>query len=117
MVTRDLGRQGVQPAEDHPGFAVSYERGRVLFDHLSGAVYIAPRQGMPNGISGQPGLLVPRTRPSVQLRHQFRLGLAHAQAQQVGKQRVISVPATLRIKRLDKQVGSLQVLENVLSMP
>jgi hypothetical protein len=69
-----------------------------------------------DGLVDQPVLLAPAGRPVVQLRHQVRLGLQHAGAEQIGEQVMQAPPAALLVQRDQEQVGPLQLLQHALAV-
>jgi hypothetical protein len=57
-------------------------------------------------------LLEPARRTPMQLGHTLGVLLAQPVPQQVGEQVMVAVPAPLLIKRDEKQVGPLELIEN-----
>ena len=67
-------------------------------------------------IGKQVNLFVPLAGPLVQHRQQFRPHLFQTAAQQVGKEGMITIPASIVIQGHDEQVGAFQSLDDRLAV-
>jgi hypothetical protein len=88
----------------------------VLFDQPGGPRRVARREGMMHGVVDQPMRCAPRGRLPMQIRHTIGLGLLQPQAQNLGKQLVIAIPAALFIERDKEEIRALQLLQHGLAI-
>ena len=76
---------------------------KLINRYPSGELPIAGRRGLPDRLGGRPVCPEPLSRPPVQVRYQFWGFALQLQAQNLGEQRVIAVPAATH--GLDESIG------------
>ncbi len=111
-----IGGQRRKPALDRRRFAaLAVGRVEMPLDQPGGRGHLAGGDGVPDGLIGQPVLLVPAGRVAVQLRHLAGPFGLQAGAEQVGEQMVVAPPSAHLVQRDQEQPGPVHLLQQRLA--
>jgi hypothetical protein len=111
-----IGGQRRKPALDRRRFAAQAVGGvKMALDQPRGRGHVAGGDGVPDGLIGQPVLLVPGGRVAVQLRHLAGPFGLQVGAEQVGEQMVVAPPSAHLIQRYQEQPVFLRLLQQCLA--
>ncbi len=94
--------QRLQPPQERGELATGYHCAGALFDQPGCPLEILCRQGVLNGRAHLPLGLKPNAGPEIQLRYHFRLRDTQTMLQEIGKQVVVAIPASLIIQGNNK---------------
>ena len=84
------------------------------FDEVGGALEVLAGEGVPDGLGTVIVLLVPLTRPTMQLRLESRVFVDQPRLEDVTEQVVVPIPETPVVERDEEQVGSFERVEHRL---
>ena len=107
---QDLVRQGFDPPSKGDELSTRQRGLGGLLDQARRPLEVPRRQGMMDGLRGQPISLVPLAGSAVQGGRKIGIQLLEALPQEVCKEPMVAVPAPLVVKAHDEQVGTLQRL-------
>ncbi len=106
--------QGSHPAEDRRHLTAGERDPSGLLDQIRSPLEIPGGQGVAHRFGNKTVLLIPCTRPAVQLRHELGDLALRALAQQIGEQAMVTIPAALVIEGNDEEVTPFEILEHGL---
>ena len=111
-----LWGQGVEPSAHRAQLAGVEVAQRGLGHQDAGVAEVARLEHVPDGLVVIAPGLVPRCRPSVQIRDVARMAHRQPRTEDLREQRVISVPAAFVVEGDDEQVGTLELLQPRLAL-
>ena len=111
VATDDLGGQSIQPAPHRAQLARVEVPARGGGDEQARALEVAREERMADRLVVVPVRLVPGRRSGVQLGDLAGVERSQPGAQDLGKERVVPIPASLVVERDDQEVGALELLE------
>src|SRR5690606_26283512 len=92
----------LKPAEQRGLLSIPAHGWHGSFDQIRRSLKILSGQRVPNRLGRQTILLVPRTRPLMQITDSIRLLLPQMRPENIGKKVVVAIPLALVIQRNDK---------------
>ena len=110
----DLGRERLEPAEEHRLLAAPLHGGYGELDEVRRAVEVLAGQSVPDRLRRLAALLVPAARPSMQLGNQLRLLIDQTGPQHVREQVVVAVPPAVVVERDQEEVPPVEGLQGRL---